>query len=75
MTLRDINDAKNLRDRAAKIRVMAEGYADKEAALALMRIEDDYDKVAARAEKRSRSNGIAAPSLTPRPSPEKSKSR
>jgi hypothetical protein len=70
MTLQDINDAKHLRDRAAKIRVIAEGYADKEAARTLMRIADDYDKVAARTEKRSRINGIAAPRLSPRPSPQ-----
>jgi hypothetical protein len=54
MALWGINDPEHLRARAAEIRVLAEGYTDKEAAQTLVRIADDYDNVAARLEARAR---------------------
>jgi hypothetical protein len=49
------NDASHWRDRAAEMRAIADGHRDKEAAQVMLRLADDYDKLAERAETRTAS--------------------
>jgi hypothetical protein len=48
-----VNDANDWRDRAAKMRAIADGYSNREIAAALHRVADDYDRLTERAEARS----------------------
>ncbi len=47
-----VND-NDWRDRAAKMRAIADGYSNREVAAALHRVAGDYDRLAERAEARS----------------------
>lgn len=59
------NDSKHWQDRASELRAIADGYSDTAAAATLLRIADDYDKLAARATERLKA---ALPDLpSPRP--------
>jgi hypothetical protein len=49
-----INDPGHWRRRAAEMRSLAEGVTDKEASLIMLRLADDYDRLARRAEERSK---------------------
>jgi hypothetical protein len=66
MPLRDLNDAKHWRDRAAEMRALADTYIDEAAAQIMNRLADDYDKLAERAEQRSASGLTALPSALPK---------
>jgi hypothetical protein len=50
----NINDFKHWRDRAEEVRLVAESVNDAESRTALLRIAEDYEKLAARAEERSK---------------------
>jgi hypothetical protein len=63
MALQGINDAKHWRDRAAQMRVLSEGMNDQEGQRMMLKLANDYDKLADRAEDR------AALDMTPGPSP------
>jgi hypothetical protein len=60
------NDSKHWRDRAAEMRVLADGYRDEEAASIMCRLADDYDKLADRADARSASGLSRLPSAMPK---------
>ena len=63
MTLQGLNDAKHWRDRAAEMRVLSCEIKHLEAQSMMLRLANDYDKLADRAEDR------AARDETPGPSP------
>jgi hypothetical protein len=63
MTLQGIYDAKHWRDRAAEMRVLSDENKDFEARTLMLKLANDYDKLADRAEDR------AARDRTPGPSP------
>ena len=71
MPPRHFNDAKHWRDRAAEMRALAEGYADKKAAEIMCRLADDYDRLADRAGDRVRDDDTKAASATRRAQPSK----
>ena len=54
MTLQGINDAKHWRDRAAEMRVLSADMKDFEARTLMLKLANDYDKLADRAEDRVR---------------------
>ena len=54
MTLQGINDAKHWRDRAAEMRVLSADMKDFEARTLMLKLANDYDKLADRAENRVR---------------------
>jgi hypothetical protein len=53
MALGSVNDPKHWRDRAAQMRVLAEEMKESEAKAIMLRLADDYDKLADRADIRS----------------------
>lgn len=55
MPLRDLNDAKHWHDRAAEMRVLAEGMKDSNAARLMHDLAKDYDTLADRAAERANS--------------------
>ena len=55
MPLRDLNDAKHWRDRAAEMRALAEGTKDSDPARTVLNLANIYDKLAAQAEARAKS--------------------
>jgi hypothetical protein len=63
MALQGLNDAKHWRDRAAEMRVLSAEMKDFEARTLMLKLANDYDKLADRAEER------AARDKTPTPSP------
>ena len=63
MTLQGIYDAKHWRDRAAEMRVLSDEMKDFEVRTLMLKLANDYDKIADRAEDR------AARDRTPEPSP------
>jgi hypothetical protein len=50
----DINDFKHWRERAEKLRIVAESLSDPHSRATLLQIAEDYEKLAARAEERSK---------------------
>jgi len=63
MTLQGINDAKHWRDRAAEMRVLSDVMKDQESQRRMMlKLANDYDKLADRAEDRAARDGISIPS-------------
>jgi hypothetical protein len=61
------------RERAAQLRVIADGFANKALTATLQRLADDYDKMAERAEDRAKNgvNGVHPPSAAQTVSKEK----
>ena len=53
MTLQGINDSKHWRDRAAEMRVLSDEIKDLEAQRMMLKLANDYDKLADRAEDRA----------------------
>jgi hypothetical protein len=53
MTLQGLNDAKHWRDRAAEMRVLSADMRDFEARTLMLKLANDYDKLADRAEDRA----------------------
>jgi len=53
MTLQGLNDAKHWRDRAAEMRVLSGEMKDFEARTLMLKLANDYDKLADRAEDRA----------------------
>jgi len=53
----DINDFKHWRERAAKLRLVAESLPDPHSRASLLAIAEDYEKLASRAEERSKQEG------------------
>jgi len=53
MTLQGIYDAKHWRDRAAEMRVLSADMKDFEARTLMLKLANDYDKIADRAEDRA----------------------
>ena len=62
MTLQGLNDMKHWRDRAAEMRVLSADMRDFEARTLMLKLANDYDKLADRAEDRAARDA-------PRPSP------
>ena len=54
MTLQGLNDSKHWRDRAAEMRVLSAEMKDFEARTLMLKLANDYDKLADRAEDRAR---------------------
>jgi hypothetical protein len=65
MTLQGIYDAKHWRDGAAAMRVLSDEMKDFEARTLMLKLANDYDKIADRAEDRAARDKTPAPS--PRP--------
>jgi hypothetical protein len=59
MTLQGLNDAKHWRDRAAEMRVLSGEMKDFEARTMMLKLANDYDKLADRAEDRTTQPGLA----------------
>ena len=55
-----VNDYKHWRDRAAEMRALSDMMKDAETVATMLRLAEDYDKLADRADKRS--NGGVPPS-------------
>ena len=53
MSLSHVNDSKHWRDRAAEVRALSDLMKDIEAAAIMLRLADDYDVLADRADVRS----------------------
>ena len=53
MTLQGINDSKHWRDRAAEMRVLSDEIKDSKAQRMMLKLANDYDKLADRAEDRA----------------------
>jgi hypothetical protein len=51
-----VNDSKNWRKRAAEMRALSATMNDLEAAVIVLRLADDYDQLAERADTRSNGN-------------------
>jgi len=62
MTLQGLNDAKHWRDRAAEMRVLSADMRDFEARTLMLKLANDYDKLADRAEERASRDKTPAPS-------------
>jgi hypothetical protein len=65
MALQGINDAKHWRDRAAEMRVLSGEMKDFEAQTLMLKLANDYDKLADRAEERAKRDA-PGPSPTPK---------
>ena len=63
MTLQGLNDAKHWRDRAAEMRVLSGEMKDFEAQTLMLKLANDYDKLADRAEDRA-ARDVSGPSPT-----------
>ncbi len=53
MTRQNTNDAKHWRDRAAEMRVLSDEIKDPQAQRMMLKLANDYDKLADRAEERA----------------------
>jgi hypothetical protein len=56
MTRQNINDAKHWRDRAAEMRALSDKIKDSQAQRMMLKLANDYDKLADRAEERAACN-------------------
>ena len=65
MTRQNINDANHWRDRAAKMRALSAEMEDFEARTLMLKLANDYDKLADRAEERAARNK-SGPSPAPK---------
>ena len=65
MTLQGLNDAKHWRDRAAEMRVLSAGMKDFEAQTLMIKLANEYDELADRAEDRA-VRDVPRPGLTPK---------
>ncbi len=65
MTRQSINDAKHWRDRAAEMRVLSDIMKDERSQRILLKLANDYDRLADRAEDRAARNNLA-PSPIPK---------
>jgi hypothetical protein len=65
MTLQGLNDARHWRDRAAEMRVLSTDMRDFEARTLMLKLANDYDKLADRAENRA-ARDVPGPSPTPK---------
>ena len=65
MALQGLNDAKHWRDRAAKMRVLSGEMKDFEAQTLMLKLANDYDKLADQAEDRAALD-VPGPSPTPK---------
>ena len=65
MTLQGLNDVKHRRDRAAAMRVLSGEMQDFEAQTLMLKLANDYDKLADRAEDRAARDGTPGPSPDP----------
>ena len=66
MALQGINDAKHWRDRAAQMRVLSDAMKELEAQRMMLKLANDYDKLADRAEDRASRDGMPGPSPIPK---------
>jgi hypothetical protein len=65
MTLQGLNDVKHWRDRAAEMRVLSCEMRDVETQSMMLKLANDYDKLADRAEDRA-AHDVPGPSPTPK---------
>ena len=65
LTLQGINDSKHWRDRAAKMRVLSDEIKDLDAQRMMLKLANDYDKLADRAEDRA-ARDMTGPSPIPK---------
>jgi hypothetical protein len=65
MALQNVNDSKHWRDRAAETRVLSGEMKDLETQSIMVKLANDYDKLADRAEDRARRD-MPGPSLRPK---------
>jgi len=66
MALQGINDAKHWRDRAAEMRVQSDEIKGAQAQRMMLKLANDYDKLADRAEDRARLDAKLVPSPIPK---------
>ena len=66
MALQNIYDAKHWRDRAAEMRVLSDEMKNPESQTLMLKLADDYDMLADRAEERATRDGIRGPSPIPK---------
>ena len=66
VTLQGLNDIKHWRDRAAQMRVLSGEMKDFDAQTLMLKLANDYDKLADRAEDRAARNVPGRPSPTPK---------
>ena len=67
MTLQGLNDVKHWRDRAAEMRVLSGEMKDFDAQTLMLKLANDYDKLADRAEDRAARNVPGRPSRHRKP--------
>ena len=66
VTLQGLNDVKHWRDRAAEMSVLSGEMKDFDAQTLMLKLANDYDKLADRAEDRAARNVPGRPSPTPK---------
>ena len=66
MALQHANDAKHWRDRAAQMRVLSDEMKDPKARSMMLKLANDYEKLADRAEDRATRDGDLRPSPMPK---------
>jgi hypothetical protein len=66
MTRQGLNDERHWRDRAAEMRVLSGEMKDFEAQTLMLKLANDYDKLADRAEDRAARDETPGPSPTPK---------